>query len=775
MKTTTLISAFAAILFGSSAMAQCPTITCPTDITTNVDPGACGAVVTYTEPVGTDACTTGGNVLFVSDDATNTELPAELTAAGYNVTAVYNDFVGGNNATLQGSLAGYDAIFWHASGANGYGEMHNAATFTNLTPYVNAGGAVFVTGYDVIASPTDVELITFLGGSGSIDGPGGVGTITGSNSLTTGVTNIVGMSLNYSADHDGLTGLTAGTVGVLEDGPGSGYWGWTIRTLGAGEIAWVSSAQIMGSAMPAWNTPGSLYNEALLNFAFNHTCSGIGNFLFVSDNAGGTEIPAALIAAGHNVTVVYNDFVAGNNATLQGALNAYDGIFWNAVGANGAGEVHNAATFVNLTNYVTAGGMILITGYDVLVSPVDQEMINFLGGSFGNDIGPGNNSLMGTNSLTTGYANITGLTPNAIYGDYDNLNGLSPSVEVVLQGSAGVGSAEWSINTIGSGEAAWLSSGQYGTTAMPEWTTPGSVYHEALLNFAFNSVNCGGGSPVTTMIAGLASGSSFPVGVTTVTYEVVDYQGNNAQSCSFTVTVIDNEAPIEDTPALADVTDCESITITAPTANDNCAGPITGVPDVTFPITAAGTTVVTWTYDDGNGNVTTQSQNAIINTVETGVTQTGATLTADAVGALYQWLDCDNNYAIIAGETNSSFVPTATTGNYAVQVIENGCTDTSACYLVDYTGIEELNNENFIVYPNPNDGIFSVSIIAGVSGTVELQILDMQGRVISVKELILKGNAVVEKVDISTVSPGVYLINLIDSVGNKYAQRVTKK
>lgn len=83
--------------------------------------------------------------------------------------------------------------------------------------------------------------------------------------------------------------------------------------------------------------------------------------------------------------------------------------------------------------------------------------------------------------------------------------------------------------------------------------------------------------------------------------------------------------------------------------------------------------------------------NSQLISVSNTVTQTGALLEADQTGATYQWLDCDNNYAIINGETNQSYTP-AVTGNYAVEVNLNGCIDTSTCYLVDYTGIEELIN-----------------------------------------------------------------------------------
>lgn len=81
--------------------------------------------------------------------------------------------------------------------------------------------------------------------------------------------------------------------------------------------------------------------------------------------------------------------------------------------------------------------------------------------------------------------------------------------------------------------------------------------------------------------------------------------------------------------------------------------------------------------------------NAGLNSVVNTVTQSGALLTADQNGATYQWLDCDNNNSPFAMETNQSFTP-STTGNYAVEVDMNGCVVTSTCYLVDYTGIEEL-------------------------------------------------------------------------------------
>ena len=72
---------------------------------------------------------------------------------------------------------------------------------------------------------------------------------------------------------------------------------------------------------------------------------------------------------------------------------------------------------------------------------------------------------------------------------------------------------------------------------------------------------------------------------------------------------IDNTAPVPDVASLPDITaECEVTSLTAPTATDACEGTITGTTDATLPIDVQGTTTITWTYDDGNGNLSTQTQ-----------------------------------------------------------------------------------------------------------------------------------------------------------------------
>ncbi|MEE9361344.1 MAG: hypothetical protein V3U92_01960, partial [Cellulophaga sp.] len=67
-----------------------------------------------------------------------------------------------------------------------------------------------------------------------------------------------------------------------------------------------------------------------------------------------------------------------------------------------------------------------------------------------------------------------------------------------------------------------------------------------------------------------------------------------------------------DTVVLADVVAECSTTVTAPTTNDTCVGIITGSTSDPLTYTTQGDYVITWTFDDGNGNSITVNQNVKI-------------------------------------------------------------------------------------------------------------------------------------------------------------------
>lgn len=75
------------------------------------------------------------------------------------------------------------------------------------------------------------------------------------------------------------------------------------------------------------------------------------------------------------------------------------------------------------------------------------------------------------------------------------------------------------------------------------------------------------------------------------------------------VTVEDSDAPMPDLPSLPDAQGQYSVTLTPPTAIDNCIGTITATTSDPLTYNQQGIYLVTWLYDDGNGNQVTQMQN----------------------------------------------------------------------------------------------------------------------------------------------------------------------
>jgi len=118
-----------------------------------------------------------------------------------------------------------------------------------------------------------------------------------------------------------------------------------------------------------------------------------------------------------------------------------------------------------------------------------------------------------------------------------------------------------------------------------------------------------------TMTSNIASGTSFNVGATTVTYTATDAQGL-VTTASFTVTVNDTQLPTITAPAAVTVTAAlNSCTATATlgsaTTADNCGvATTTNNAPATFPI---GNTTVTYTVTDVNGNVATATQVVTVN------------------------------------------------------------------------------------------------------------------------------------------------------------------
>ena len=141
------------------------------------------------------------------------------------------------------------------------------------------------------------------------------------------------------------------------------------------------------------------------------------------------------------------------------------------------------------------------------------------------------------------------------------------------------------------------------------------------------------------------------------------------------------------------------------------------------------------------------------------------TITADETGSTYQWINCAGNIAI-TGETNQTYSATEN-GNYAVVVTNNNCSDTSACVNVISVGLNRFEsiNSQFEVFPNPNNGTFSLRTNNSELGTIS--ITNTLGELVYF-EIIKSANA---EINISEFGSGIYFITLT-SVNKRYIKRL---
>lgn len=122
------------------------------------------------------------------------------------------------------------------------------------------------------------------------------------------------------------------------------------------------------------------------------------------------------------------------------------------------------------------------------------------------------------------------------------------------------------------------------------------------------------------LVEGFASGEEFPVGTTTVTYQVTDGTGN-VGTCSFDVTVTDTEDPMVVCPENEIIELPSGEMYTLPdysdnvTATDNCPDPVISQSPAAGVMIGSGETTVTITVTDAAGNSVDCTFDVIVNEV----------------------------------------------------------------------------------------------------------------------------------------------------------------
>ncbi|MNU57020.1 hypothetical protein D3C71_461290 [compost metagenome] len=131
-------------------------------------------------------------------------------------------------------------------------------------------------------------------------------------------------------------------------------------------------------------------------------------------------------------------------------------------------------------------------------------------------------------------------------------------------------------------------------------------------------------APTTTdNCAGTVTGTTtttFPIttfGMTTITWTFADGNGNSI-TVDQNIIVTDSENPVT-TPLAALNIACNDVVTTVPTATDNCAGTITGTTTSPLSYATPGTYTINWTFADGNGNSSNETQTVVVSCSSAGL------------------------------------------------------------------------------------------------------------------------------------------------------------
>jgi gliding motility-associated-like protein len=669
---------------------QNPTIVCPANITQNNDAAVCGATVTYATPVGADNCpgsittlTAGqaSGTLFPTGTTTNTFVVTD--ASGNTATCSFNVTVNdaepptitcnapitvSNDAGVCGAVVTYTntstdncpgQVITQTAGLAS-GSVFPIGTTTNTFVVTDASGNTATCSFNVTVNDTELPTIT-CNAPITVSNDAGVcgAVVTYTNTSTD---NCPGQVITQTA------GLASGSVFPI---------GTTTNTFvvtdASGNTATCSfNVTVNDTELPTitCNAPITVSNDA-------GVCGAVVTYTNTStDNCPGQVITqTAGLASGSvfPIGTTTNTFVvtdaSGNTATCSFNVTVNDTelptITCNApiTVSNDAGVCGAVVTYTNTSTDNCPGQVITQTAglASGSVFPIGTTTNTFVvTDASGNTATCSFNVTVNDTELPT----ITCNAPITVSNDagvcgavvtYTNTSTDNCPGQVITQ-TAGLASG--SVFPIGTTTNTFVVTDASGNTAtcsfnvtvndteLPTITcnAPITVSNDAgvcgaVVTYPNTSTdNCPG--QVITQTAGLASGSVFPIGTTTNTFVVTDASGNTA-TCSFNVTVNDTELPTivctANITQTADAGVCDAaVIVPAPASGDNCAVATiinsyngTSSANDTYPV---GTTTITWTVTDVNGNINTCIQDVTItdNEIPTIVCSPNITQIADA-------------------------------------------------------------------------------------------------------------------------------------------------
>ena len=583
------------------------TINCPSNITVNATSGQCGATVNFAAPTAT--CSGGSGTTVTNFNYTggvqNFTVPAGVTSINIQAWGAQG------RTSANGSAVG---------GQGGLSSGNRAVTPGEVIRiYVGGGGGVSVTGgYNGGGNAGATTCAIARGGGGG-----------GASDVRAGGTGLNNRVIVAGGGGGGGGHRRAGCGRGTGGGGGGGWYG------GGGGAGWPGIPP--GGAVPTGGTQGAGGTRGFTTWTAGGPTNGF-NGAFGTGGAGGNEEGSDQAGSANATVGGFGGATVGQNGSWN-STNDWTG----QSGAGGSGYIGGVTAGSTTGNQRTGNGLVRIT-YTLVNSPTITQTAGQASGTFF-PIGTTTNTFLAT--CPTGSPASCSFTVTVV--DNQNPTISCPSnITVNTASNSCAANVNYSVPTatdncpgVGVSRTAGPASGgsfALGTTTVTHLATDASG-NTASCNFTVTvndnqnpsiscpaniNVNAASGScaanvnystpsasdncsVITALTGGLASGSSFPVGTTTVSYSATD-PSSNSVNCSFSVTVNDAQNPAISCPANISVGTTGScgatVTYSTPTATDNCpgvgvaltAGSASGS---SFP---SGTNTVTYTATDATGN-----------------------------------------------------------------------------------------------------------------------------------------------------------------------------
>lgn len=254
---------------------------------------------------------------------------------------------------------------------------------------------------------------------------------------------------------------------------------------------------------------------------------------------------------------------------------------------------------------------------------------------------------------------------------------------------------------------------------------------------------------------------------------VVSYKTGEQISNAATL-VVDGKKPVPGITTLDTIrAECSVNISDIPTAMDNCAGKVEGTTSDSTSFAKQGKHIITWIYNDGNGNISTQKQTVIINdttnplitctndqTIYLAEDQTFYTVSGNEFDPVEIKDNC--NVVAVSNDFNGKktldgekFMPGKDTIIWTVKDVGG---NTQNCKFIltinDYVGIAQHTENTISIYPNPTNGIINIKLKD--INIHCIKICDITGKT-KIEKTNIRQN---ETMDLSNLESGYYIIRI---------------